>query len=306
MITKATVYFSHQYDPYRNLAFEETLLKQVAQDEIILYLWQNQDTVVIGRNQSAWQECDVALLEKENGHIARRMSGGGAVYHDLGNVNFTFLSTCQNHDVKRQLSIIQKAVGSFGLEATFTGRNDLAIDNRKFSGNAYYSNGTASLHHGTLLIQSDFERMQRYLTPSKQKLAAKGIASVESRVANLHELASDITPESMRSALVSAFEDAYGLSASTHCLDPSLHLELEEKYKSHEWIFDRNCEFDQIIEIQGNDALYTMHLKVSHGMIDNVKVYCDAMDPQAAQILEQKLPGTPYVREAIEQILHNM
>mgnify|MGYP004479750105 CR=1 FL=1 len=137
MVTKLTYIESNQVNPYKNLAVEEYLLLHCEDKECILYLWQNQNTVVIGRNQNAWKECKVTKLEEENGHLARRLSGGGAVYHDLGNLNFTFLVNKDEYSLEKQLQVIINAMGRLGLKAEKSGRNDILIDGKKFSGNAF-------------------------------------------------------------------------------------------------------------------------------------------------------------------------
>ena len=167
MIQQLKLYEGQSFDPQLNLAVEEYLLQTVEPDCCILYLWQNQNTVVIGRNQNAWKECRTTLLEEEGGHLARRLSGGGAVFHDLGNLNFTFLVPTDCYDLEKQLSVIQLACRSFGIEAVRSGRNDILAEGRKFSGNAFYQSGGRSYHHGTLLVDVDMTRMSRYLNPSK-------------------------------------------------------------------------------------------------------------------------------------------
>ena len=201
MIEKITYIETANTYPYQNLAVEEYLLLHCDKEECILYLWQNRNTVVIGRNQNAWKECLVSKLEEENGYPVRRLSGGGAVYHDLGNLNFTFLVRKENYNVDKQLNVILEAVKKLGIHAEKSGRNDILIDGHKFSGNAFYEQGDCCYHHGTLMVHVNLGELSRYLTVSKDKLQSKGVDSVRARVANLTEYAPDATVELLKQKL---------------------------------------------------------------------------------------------------------
>ena len=226
------VIISNQYDPYLNLAVETYLTDHQAPGAVTMYLWKNQQTVVIGLNQNPFSECDVKRLNEEGGHLMRRRTGGGAVYHDLGNLNFSFIADKNDYDVRRQQSVIQEALKSFGLEAEISGRNDLLCQGRKFSGNAFFNGTSNNLHHGTLLIKTDGEMMQRYLTVNKAKLQKHGVKSVASRVVNLSELA-DITSENIVSPLIEAFEKVYGSKAEQIDFDAIASLEEVKETVKH-------------------------------------------------------------------------
>lgn len=195
-------------NPYRNLAYEQSLFEFVEPGQAILFLWQNDNTIVVGRNQDVYKECLVEEFMKNGGRIARRRSGGGAVYHDMGNLNFSIICAEPEAQECAYQKVIKKAVKKFGIDAEFNGRNDLVIDGRKFSGNAAYSDGKILCQHGTILIASDMNRMNDYLTPDASKLGRNHVKSVSSRVINLGCLAEGICVDSMKRAMVSEVDAA--------------------------------------------------------------------------------------------------
>lgn len=304
MIRTIALYQSESYDPYYNLAVEQHLLETVGEGTCILYLWQNENTVVIGRNQNAWKECRTSLLEEEGGHLARRLSGGGAVFHDLGNLNFTFLVSQADYDLDRQLSVIQTAVRSFGIPAEKSGRNDVLAEGRKFSGNAFYKNGTQAYHHGTLLVDVDMQRMGRYLNPSKAKLQSKGVDSVRSRVVNLRQLNSEITIPKLKTALAEAFSSVYGLSPgqlSPDSLDKDAIEAIRQRNQSWEWLYGQKIPFT--FECEGQFAWGGVYLalQVENGIVCRAKVYSDAMDWSLAPKLEQALQNCRFSRQELTE-----
>lgn len=304
MDTTLLVVLSDSFDPYYNLALEEYLLQKTPEQGAILYLWQNDHTVVIGRNQNPWAECRTSLLEEEGGHLARRLSGGGAVYHDSGNLNFTFLCNEPCYDLQKQLSVIRTAVKYAGIDAYFSGRNDLLADGRKFSGNAFYHSQGKAYHHGTLLIHTDGERMQRYLSPPKAKLESKGIASVRSRVVNLKDLSPALTCDTMKEFMIKAFQECYGGSAGVLTLtdgDKQKILALRQRYAGVEWLYGKPMPFSCTLEGQLPFGHLQLCLSVEGGVISSMQAYTDAMDADLPQRLQAVLIGCPFREDAMRQ-----
>ena len=310
MIQRIKLYESNSFDPYWNLAVEEYLLETVEEDACILFLWQNQNTVVIGKNQNPWKECRTALLNDEGGHLARRLSGGGAVFHDLGNLNFTFLLPQSEYDLDRQFAVIAEAMALLGLNAERSGRNDMLVNSRKFSGNAFYKNGKQAYHHGTLLVDVDMEKLGRYLNPSKAKLQAKGVDSVRSRVVNLRELNPEITIDTLKRAMAEAFRNVYGLPCSK-LDDTALDLQaievLRNRNMSWEWNFGQKLPFSVELEDRFPWGGIQICMQIQNGVINAAKVYSDAMDWSVAPFLEAALVGCRYEKnDLLEAVPANM
>ena len=302
MITKIKLYESNSFDPYLNLAIEQYLMETVEEGACILFLWQNQNTVVIGKNQNAWKECRTALLQEEGGTLARRLSGGGAVFHDLGNLNFTFMMPQSEYDLDRQFAVISQAMDILGLKTERSGRNDMLVNGRKFSGNAFYKNGKQAYHHGTLLVDVDMDKLSRYLNPSKAKLQSKGVDSVRSRVVNLHELNPAITIESLKAAIAESFRKVYPLPCSildANALDTQAVAELRERNASWEWNYGPKLPFSLVLEDRFPWGTLQICLNVESGMIKTAKVYSDAMDWSVAPCLEKALIGCRFEKDAL-------
>ena len=183
------ILISNSLDPWFNLAVEDWIFLDRHDADHILFLWRNEDAVVIGRSQNPWLECHLDKMQQQGVKLARRQSGGGAVFHDVGNTNFTFMSKKAVYDKDANIKMIIAALATLGIEASAKGRNDLVvtIDNepRKVSGSAYKEKVDSCFHHGTLLISANLTRLATYLNTNKLKLKAKGVTSVRSRVANL-------------------------------------------------------------------------------------------------------------------------
>ncbi len=310
MDKKAIIVYSKSNNPWHNLAVEEYLMEFVSDAVIkgtgyyILYLWQNKDTVVIGRNQNAWGECRTGLLEEEGGKLARRSTGGGAVFHDMGNLNFSFITPKIDYDTKRSSSVILNAVKSLGVDAVLSGRNDILAQEKKFSGNAFCIHKQAGLHHGTLLINSNYARIAKYLEVSKAKLEAKGIKSVRSRVTNLSAIVPEINLESMKTALEKSFTEEYS-NLVTERYEDTLWLDQDQldkwimKYESWEWRYGQTIAFTAKIETRFDWGGVEIQFVVKEGKIEDVKIYTDALDLDFFNHLEDKLKGARFQSDDI-------
>ena len=306
MIGKLLTCESGSFDPFLNLATEQHLLDTVEGGCCLLYLWQNENTVVIGRNQNPWAECRASLLESEGGHLARRLSGGGAVFHDLGNLNFTFLVPTEDYDLMKQQRVLREACRTFGIPAELSGRNDLTADGRKFSGNAFYHNGPRSYHHGTLLVDVNGEKLTRYLTPAKAKLESKGVASVRSRVVNLKELCPAITIDGLKKALIQAFEDVYGCKSAPKALtdeDTARIAVLRETYAGWAWRYGQRLPFTLRCEGRFPWGGAELQLQMNEGAIQRAAVFSDDMDFAFPPALEKVLTGCRFDLEALREAL---
>jgi len=301
---------AQEFNPWANLALEEYLLSKVQPQQVVLYLWQNQHTVVIGRNQNAWKECNTVKLEADGGRLARRLSGGGAVYHDLGNLNFTFIMSTANYNLERQLRVILNAVQELGIPAEFSGRNDLVADGRKFSGNAYYHGQQASYHHGTLLVDVDMAVLQSYLTVSREKMAAKGVDSVRSRVVNLRELNPKIGIDVLRQSLKECFAKEYGhmttLLPTEEMLVDADYQKLYAKYSSWEWRYGKTPHFAISFDNRFAWGGLELAVNVSQGHIFDAKVFSDAMDADLIEDMTQSLQGVEFNTQSIAAAIESV
>ena len=289
------------YSPYANQALEKYLVETVAPDTVILYLWQNQRTVVIGKNQNAWQECKVAEISADGGYVARRISGGGAVYHDLGNLNFTFVLAKAHYDIPRQQQVICRALRKLGIAAEVTGRNDIVVDGKKISGNAFYE-GKNCFHHGTLLISVDTAEMGRYLNPSAAKLQAKGVSSVKARVANLNTFLPGLTPESLGEALIQALGEEYGSVPQEMFpaqLDQARLAELTQEFADEGWRLGRPIPCDLTLSQRFDWGEVELRLQENRGKVQQVQVFTDSLAPELSKEIETALMGVAFSSQAL-------
>ena len=285
----------NQYNPHLNLAVESTLFDEGGTNDVIMFLWKNQQTVVYGYNQNPFTECNVELLLSEGGHAARRRTGGGAVYHDLGNLNFSFIADKRHYDVAKQMNVIKAALRHFGLETEVSGRNDILFDGRKFSGNAFGIYKDRRLHHGTILIKTDGKKLAKYLKVNPAKLQKHGVKSVASRIINLSE-AADITSDSIIPYLSKAFEEVYEAKAEVVDFGSLLTdkvLKTRDLFASDEYLFGKWRNFHAKKSAQFAWGLVEIDMKVNEekGIIESVSIASDGLEPDLIDDTERMLTG---------------
>ncbi|MFW5643606.1 MAG: lipoate--protein ligase [Alkalispirochaeta sp.] len=303
MVRKVRVLLSEITNPWFNLATEDWIFRELDPHTRTLFLWRNDNTVVIGRHQNPWVECKVRKMEEDGVYLARRQSGGGAVFHDLGNTNFTFLSSSDGYNQDANFEIIINALVRFGIIAERSGRNDILTEGRKISGSAFKHTRERSFHHGTLLINANLGRLVDYLNPHEKKLVSKGIKSVRSRVANLTEYDATLEHRAVCDAVIESFFEYYGTRCEPELLDEGTLREipsLDAYYRQMadwEWRFGRTPDFTHHLETRFDWGNIDLHLDVHRGEIIESKIYSDALDPEMITALESALPGSRYTRE---------
>ena len=302
---------SDSYDPWFNLAVEETIFRQMPATQRVLFLWRNADTVVIGRAQNPWKECNTGRMEQDNVRLARRSSGGGAVFHDLGNTCFTFMAGKPEYDKSISTSIVLSALESLGLNATASGRNDLEVETtegtRKISGSAYRETMDRGFHHGTLLLNADLSRLANYLNPDPKKLQAKGITSVRGRVANLSDIKPGLTHEQIAEAITEAFFAHYGERVEAEHISPEALPDLPgfadtfARQSSWEWNFGQAPAFTHLLDNRFSWGGVELHFDVEKGHITRAQVFTDSLNPAPLEALAARLKGCLYRSILLQQ-----
>lgn len=291
MVNKLQSYIASSTVPYRNIATEYYFLRNVDKNTLIFYLWQNRHTVVIGKHQNPFRECKVNKLLQEGGFLARRISGGGAVYHDLGNLNFTFVTHRTHFDIAKQTEVICLALRKLGVAAEATGRNDIVVNGRKISGNAYYQTQENCYHHGTILINADIEKMVNMLTVDVDKMLSHSVASVKSRVVNLKECLPKITQDDIVRVLMDSCEEVFGHTFSNFVLDEVAYAEiekLEKQFAERDFLFGKQTSFAHTKKQRFDWGSVEIEYTVKNGYIDDLVIYSDTLDNfQIPQLVAQ-------------------
>ncbi len=276
-------------DPFYNLALEEWLMKNC--DEDVFVLWQNSPTVVIGRYQNAYAEVNIPYAEKNGISVVRRMSGGGAVYHDSGNLNFTFIVKDDGNgiDFARFLAPIKDALATLGIETEISGRNDLLMGGRKISGSAQCRKYGKVLHHGTLLVNVDADVLSSVLNVNAEKLTSKGISSVRSRVTNIKDVYPDVSVSMIDCILT---DKLWGKRLELTDKDKSeIKLLADEKYSSWEYVYGSSKALSKTVSARFDGGSIQISFDSENGVIKDARINGDFFADGEIALLEEALNG---------------
>jgi len=294
-------------DASYNLAAEEYIFTNLDQHQDYLLLWQNRNAVIVGRHQNTIEEINQDYVKNHGIQVVRRMSGGGAVYHDLGNLNYSLIVNTQTslYDFKELSLPVVRALRNLGVNAEFTGRNDLVIDGRKISGAAQMIKQGRLLHHGTLLFHSDLEMLQKVLTVKIDKIESKGIKSVRSRVTNICDHAPDLTIEGFKTELIRILQSEQDLTLEDLSREDDLGITAlaDSKYRTWDWNFGQSPEYNIRKDVRFNSGGMSIYLTVNKGIIESIHFYGDYFGDGDIEEIERALQNTKIQPEAVNQIL---
>jgi lipoate---protein ligase len=297
--------------PFVNLAFEEYFLKNNDLGDDIFMLWQNEPTIVVGRFQNTLEEINQAYTDSQHIHIIRRITGGGAVYHDLGNLCFTFILrnvVPELVNASRFAIPVVKALAQLGVQAEVSGRNDLTIDGKKFSGNAMALHKDRLLYHGTLLFDSDMDVLSQALKVSPDKIESKGIKSVKSRVTNIKPYASaNMDILQFKEALKHLLEADPPVEYSPNAEDRAgIQALVDQKYCTWEWNFGRNphAKIEYVRRYSGGKV--AAYLEVEKGTLLSCQIRGDFLGLCDIEEVEQRLTNVRYTAADVTAALQGL
>ncbi|MCY7675857.1 lipoate--protein ligase [Bacillus safensis] len=301
------------YDPMINLAIEEYCLKYLDPEETYLLFYINQPSIIIGKNQNTIEEINTKYVEDNGIKVVRRLSGGGAVYHDKGNLNFSFITKDDGdsfHNFKKFTEPVIKALEKLGVKAELSGRNDIMADGRKISGNAQFATRGRIFSHGTLLFDSEIEHVVSALNVKKEKIESKGIKSIRSRVANISELMDQkMTTEEFRKILLSYIFDTNGDVPQYRLTEKDwekIHEISRDRYQKWEWNYGRSPKFNLHHSKRFPAGSIDLRLEVKKGMIQDCKIFGDFFGVGDIADIEKRLIGQQYDRKTISDVLEDM
>lgn len=300
-------------DPRINLAIEEYALRHLPLDDDYLLFYINEPSIIIGKNQNTIEEINAEYVEQNGIHVVRRLSGGGAVYHDLGNLNFSFITKDDGKSInnfKKFTEPVIKALRELGVEAELSGRNDILVEGRKISGNAQFATCGRMFSHGTLLFNSEIEHVVSALKVNTAKIESKGIKSIRSRVANISEfLTQPMTIQEFRQHLLNSIFSGreipeYNLNEEDW---EKIHEISKNRYQNWDWNYGESpaCNYTQSKRFEGV-GIIEVRLFIDKGVIKDAKIYGDFFGVGDVKEVEDSLKEIPYLKGSIEEAIKDL
>ena len=307
MIEKFYLAYADGSEPGRNLALESTLLDNVLPGEMILYLWQNNNTVLIGRNQNVYREVNLDSIERDGVHLMRRVSGGAAIYHDLGNLNYSFVARDTDFSADRQISIINEAISSLGIPAEIQEKKSIFVDGRKVSGSAYYHLNGASIQQSSILVSCDLDKVMEYIVPDPERFTKRGLAPISTRVANLCDTIPSLTVQEVASAVVKTCEDAFKTKYELYPM-PNRDLIEQKKFmfNSKLWTYGRSIQVDHYCENRFPWGEVRLEFQVENGEVTDARVWSDSAEPSVITDMYKALLGAPFTTKGLTSALRQL
>jgi lipoate-protein ligase A len=302
-------------NPQINLAIEEYILTHLDINESYLLFYINEPSVIIGRNQNTIEEIDTQYVEENGVKVVRRMSGGGAVYHDLGNLNYSFITKDEGNSLqdnfKKFTGPVIQALRKLGANAELMGRNDIEIDDRKVSGTAQYATSGRMYTHGTLMLNSNLDNVGKALKPKKEKIESKGVKSVRARVGNISEFIKEpMTVAEFRQFILKSVFEEEGGEIKEYVLNDADWEKINElstnKYQTWEWNYGKSPKFNIQNSHRFPAGTIDIRLDVEKGIIQNAKIYGDFFGWGNVADIEAKLIGVRYEKAALDEVLNNV
>ncbi|MGI6177810.1 MAG: lipoate--protein ligase [Eubacterium sp.] len=300
-------------EPYYNLATEQFVFDELPASDEYFMLWQNDNSIIVGKYQNTIEEINAPYVEEHGIRVARRLSGGGAVYHDLGNLNYTLICDAGSDvsiNMARFCVPVVKALASIGVKAEISGRNDMTIDGLKFSGNSQYVKRGRVMHHGTLMFDSDLEVVSNALHVSQDKILSKGVRSVRSRVTNIREhLPHDMDLSEFKDALVRSMSSENGLTRRefTESDRAAIQKLRDEKYSTWEWNYGSSPAYNVRKERRIDGCgIVQISMDVKKGVISGASISGDFFGSGEISDVEQRLKGCRVERSALEKELDGL
>lgn len=294
-------------DPAFNLAAEEYVFEKLPRDSMYVMLWQNDNAIIVGKHQNTLAQINESYVREKGIRVVRRLSGGGAVYHDLGNLNYTVIADGDGTlNFGRFCGIVLDALARVGVKGERNGRNDMTIDGKKFSGNAQYAKQGRVMHHGTILFDSDGSVLASALQVDEEKIKAKGVKSVRSRVTNVRpHLPKDMPLKQFRKVLLGSILTQFPGEEYIFTPEDLAEIEkLKERYEDWNWNYGRSpaCDLVRKKRVEGCGSVEA-YLTVDQGKIRQLQFRGDFFSAREPEILAQRLLGLPLERNALAAAL---